>query len=131
MNISRMKRINMILLLLLFGLLNKNFSMAESISSHHEIELSGKLSLRTFLDANGKAEKEFVLTLLTPISVAKDEFGGPVNEITEIQMVLPSHVKGIKYSGKHVVVKGVLFYPITAHHHTKVLMEVKTIRSTK
>lgn len=122
------KRVNflVIIFLLLIFSSTRGLAVAEELSTANMVKLSGILSVRNFVDANDKVEKEYVLTV-KPIDVVKDEFGGPVKHVTEIQLVMPRKIEEKKFIDKTIEVKGVLFYPITAHHHTKVLMEVKSV----
>lgn len=105
-----------------------------TISKSENVALKGTLVTRDFLnEANEKIEKYFVLLLPAPIDVTfKDELvcpDGPTKNITEIMLVVDFAEEGKKYLGKEVQVKGNLFYPHTAHHHTKVLMQVESIEA--
>lgn len=119
-----------IIFLFIFNFLLYGLSIAEYKTTNEEVVLTGKMSsARIFFDANNKIERPYILTLHAPISVAKDEFDGPVNNITEVQLVFHSNISDEKkYLNHEVEVKGVLFYAITAHHHTKVLIDVKDIQ---
>ncbi|MEK6589697.1 MAG: DUF4431 domain-containing protein [Nitrospinota bacterium] len=128
--INILNKLKYIWFLFIFNFLLYGFAIAGYKTTNEEVVLTGKVGVRKFFDANNKIEKAFILTLDTPISVAKDEFDGPVNNVTEIQLVFLSNISDRKkYLNHEVEVKGVLFYAITAHHHIKVLMDVKTIRT--
>lgn len=91
------------------------------------VELVGLLSVETFSDARGEMEKGVILSLHEPIDVKGDEFGDRVNGITNIQIVYlgGDRWKIEKYIGKKIKINGKLFHAHTAHHHTKVLLEVR------
>ena len=95
------------------------------------ISLSGTINIQTFLDANDHPEDAFILKLSTPIAVQEDEFGGPVSNVSEVQLVIPHNINGKELLSKQIIVEGMLFYPITAHHHTPILLELKKVSIIK
>lgn len=104
------------------------------------VELKGKLSVRLYYGPPNYGEnpdtdaKEAlpILILSKPVSVRgnPDPKAGfdrqSVEDIREIQLVLTMPHK--EFIGKTVLVKGTLFHAFTAHHHTDVLMDVRSIK---
>jgi len=96
------------------------------ITSDTTIKLSGVLKLRKYTNANGRMEKQPVLELTQKICVNEDPFGGPVKDISNVQIIfLPSKFKNgyQMFISKHVYIIGQLFYPQSSHHFTKILLE--------
>lgn len=103
------------------------------------VELKGTLSLRRYYGPpnygenpkNDTKETMFILILSQPVNVRgnPDPKAGfdrqSVKNIRRIQLVLTIPYKGL--IGKRVIVKGTLFHAFTAHHHTDVLMDVRSI----
>lgn len=104
------------------------------------VELKGTLRVKLYYGPpnygeNPKTdakEEMLILTLSKPVSVR----GNPdpeakfdrqsVKNIRKIQLVLTMPDK--KFIGKTVLVKGTLFHAFTGHHHTDVLMNVRSIK---
>lgn len=104
------------------------------------VELKGRLSVKTFYGPPNYGEnpdtdsKEAlpILILSKPVSVR----GNPdpnsafdtqsVEGVRKIELVLTKPFK--QFIGKTVIVKGTLFHAFTGHHHTDVLMQVRSIR---
>jgi len=113
---------------------NETRSNERPYSTKEVVALNGTVHIEQFFDANDKPEKASILHLDTPIDVLEGEFGGPASQVSTIQLVYLSASKfdrNINYDGKHVKVTGTLFYGITAHHHTQVLVTIKTIALAK
>jgi hypothetical protein len=105
------------------------------------VELKGTLSVKTYYGPPNYGEnpdtdaKEAlpILILSEPISVRgnADPKAGfdrqSVEDIREIQLVLTMPHK--EFIGKTVFVKGTLFHAFTGHHHTDVLMDVRSLKS--
>jgi hypothetical protein len=104
------------------------------------VEFNGTLSVKTYYgppnygenpDTDAK-EPLPILILSKPVNVR----GNPnpkagfdrrsVEDLREIQLVLTMPHKD--FIGKTVLVKGTLFHAFTAHHHTDVLMDVRSIK---
>jgi Domain of unknown function (DUF4431) len=104
------------------------------------VEFKGTLSVKTYYGPPNYGEnpdtdaKEAlpILILSKPVNVR----GNPnpkagfdrrsVEDVREIQLVLTVPHKD--FIGKTVLVKGTLFHAFTAHHHTDVLMDVRSIK---
>ena len=115
---------------------------------HYEpeiVELTGTLIRKTFpgppdfvFDKASSSESCRILKLDAPIAVAPSASSDDVNsdafnQITEMQLVLANDVlvanaRRIK-SGKHLDVTGTLFESHTGHHHTQVLITVRSLRA--
>lgn len=83
-------------------------------------------------DETGKKGRYYAINLDTPVDVDKDDFGDAVKGVKLMQLVLmgdSASSKAIvkKYSGKKIKVTGTLFHAHTAHHMTKVLLQVQRI----
>ncbi len=104
------------------------------------VELKGRLTVKTYygppnygedpkVDAK---EEQWILTLSDPVDIvrnadATDDLHGPsVHNVTDIQLVLSGRHNNL--IGKTVILKGTLFHGFTGHHHTDVLMDVRSIR---
>lgn len=102
-----------------------------------QVTLHGKGTVGTFFDANGNIEKQYLIILNKSISVSKDEFGGPVRNVTKIQMI-PSTERAYKsansvllkavLSSQRILAYGKLEYPVSDHHHTKVYIEFDSVQ---
>ena len=104
------------------------------------IQLKGTLSVKTYYGPPNYGEnpetdaKEAlpILLLSKPVNVRgnPDPKAGfdrrSVEDVREIQLVLTMPHK--EFIGKTVLVKGTLFHAFTGHHHTDVLMEVRSIK---
>lgn len=104
------------------------------------VELNGTLSVKTYYGPPNYGEnpdtdtKEAlpVLVLSKPVNVRgnPDPKAGfdrrSVEDVREIQLVLTTPHK--EFIGKTVLVKGTLFHAFTAHHHTDVLMDVRSFK---
>jgi hypothetical protein len=102
------------------------------------VSLSGKVQSRVFpgppnynsIKRGDRPETAFILTLPTPtctINKTADDIDVPETDIREVQLVItkPSDWKLIKrLLGKPVLITGTLFHSHTAHHRTKVLLDV-------
>ena len=97
------------------------------------VSLKGKVIVRTFFGPPGYGEnpkadsKEqqalLVLDHAICVDASRDEEGA-TNEI-EITLVPIGNFGLSTFVGKRVTVKGSLFHANTAHHHTKVLMQLE------
>lgn len=104
------------------------------------VELKGTLSVKTYYGPPNYGEnpdtdaKEAlpILILSKPVNVRgnPDRKAGfdrrTVEDVREIQLVLTVPHK--EFIGKTVLVKGTLFHAFTGHHHTDVLMDVRSIK---
>ncbi|MFT3906609.1 MAG: DUF4431 domain-containing protein [Steroidobacteraceae bacterium] len=104
------------------------------------VELSGSLSAESFPSAPGndespseeRTESVYVLTLDKPICT-RNETGGDTDSesgVTTLQVESKkvSQHKLKSYSGRQVLVKGMLFRAQTAHHHTRVVLTIQSIK---
>ena len=81
-----------------------------------------------------KRENVVILKLDSPVAVAGDSKNS-VNKTTyknvkKIQLVMIKDLGLAKRAGSHMAVTGTLYEGFNAHHYTKVLMMVKSIKST-
>jgi Domain of unknown function (DUF4431) len=104
------------------------------------VELKGTLSVKLYYGPPNYGEnpdtdaKEAlpILILSKPVNVRgnTDPKAGSdkqsVEDVQQIELVLTMPHKEL--IGKTVIVEGTLFHAFTAHHHTKVLMDVRSIR---
>lgn len=103
----------------------------EELQPNKKVVLTGKLETKTYFDANNKPEEEYVLILNKHIDVVEDKgFGGPEKNVSEIQLIVYSddQDKANKLINKNVEVTGSLFHGHTAHHHTKILLAVDSLK---
>lgn len=131
--------------LLLFFIVSST-SLAGNRLLHYEpdiIDLSGTIKIMTFPGPpNYESMKEgdlpeggACLWLDQAVDVnssdkVKDEINEPENNIKLIQLVIYDHKDWVKIKdGAHVRIIGTLFRGQTAHHHTRVLLEVAKIYS--
>ncbi len=108
-----------------------------------QVRLKGKVIKRIFAGSpnyqsvlqGDQPETAWVLGLTKPICVtplATDQENEMANNVGELQLAF---VEGLPYkqahrfSSKQVIVTGRLFSAQSGHHHTKVLLEVVSIRS--
>ena len=106
------------------------------------VALHGTLTRRTFagppnyedIRKGDKAETFLFLNLVSPTCVNEDKAEPDLNpsqkNIRRVQLVLVeagAHDRVKALLGKSVVVTGTLFGGITAHHHTPVLLMIKSI----
>jgi hypothetical protein len=104
------------------------------------VKLKGTLSVKTYYgppnygenpDTDAKEELP-ILILNKPVNVRgnPDPKAGfdkqSVEDLREMQLVLTMPHK--EFIGKTVLVKGTLFHAFTGHHHTDVLMDVRSIK---
>lgn len=104
------------------------------------VELKGTLSIKTYYGPPNYGEnpdtdaKETlpVLILEKPLNVRgnPDPKAGfdrkSAEDVREIQLVLTMPHK--EFIGKALLVRGTLFHAFTGHHHTEVLMDVRSIK---
>jgi adenine-specific DNA methylase len=133
MHISIRKWNYLILLLTLsLGFYSTTFSNSKYGTETQEVILTGTLTVETFLDANDKSEKAFILYLDKSIDVIEDKFGGPASNVKKLQLILIKSEdinKAKKFLNRKIKVIGTLSYGFSAHHHTEVLMTVKHIET--
>ena len=105
--------------------------------------VTGKLTIKTFpgppnyesVQKGDREESSLLIELHHPVCVAEDKNDPDLNPsqggVTAIQLVLePEAYKTYKpMVGREVVATGTLFGAHTGHHHTPVLLTVKTIES--
>ena len=119
-------------------------ALASEPCLHYEpevVELVGTMKAKVFpggpnfesVKAGDAPEKYWVLQLANPICVVPiqpdpNSINEPESGICLLQLNEPDY-KGCKHLlGKQVKVKGRLVHSITGHHHTKVMLEVLSIR---
>jgi hypothetical protein len=117
-----------------YVLIALNFILSTSFANtlydtEHSVTLSGFLQEKQYFDANDVLEKCIILKINSQIDVKKDELGELAKNVTQIQLIFPynTNVSKIKIN-KKISVTGMLFHPISAHHHTKVLLYVKSFK---
>ena len=128
-----MERGALLLLLLGFG----TTSMAAEPCLTYEpsvVMLSGTVAVKVFpgppnfesVENGDRAERTFVLQLVHSICISgRDSLNnGPVGNIREIQLVLPSTSTSQFVPLAQIRVKGKLFGRHSGHHKTSVIMEV-------
>lgn len=107
-----------------------------------EVQLSGTLSKQVVpgppnyqdVKKGDKAETIWILTLNKAVCVTgnTDDVNEPEQNVTDLQLVLqPNHFAQLsRMPGRNtqVVSLGKLFHAHTAHHRTKVLLDVKEIK---
>ena len=101
------------------------------------VELTGKLIVKRFYgppnfgeNPETDAKEDALILLLNKPINAKDyspDMGNEtsVESVSELQLVLSTPYQ--KLIGKTVTVSGTLFYAHTGHHHTDLLMDVRSI----
>lgn len=108
---------------------------------HYEgdpVALAGKVTLRTFYGPpnygeNPKTdsrETQAILVLSKPICVEENQtfYAEKEKNQQKITLVPPKGVNFGSYRGRFVTVEGTLFHAHTAHHRTRVLMQVIHIK---
>jgi hypothetical protein len=109
------------------------------------IELHGTMVRKTFpgppnyddIHKGDRAETYWLLKLDSPVCVDEGKVSPDLNpaqkDIHTVQLVLDEdgYKKYRRLVGKRVVTTGSLFGEITAHHHTPVLLQVKSIEPAK
>jgi len=111
---------------------------------HYEGEpltLTGKLTLQTFYGPpnygenpeTDSRETQAILLLAKPICVNDSPSTDDAAEKNQrkVTLVPPVGVDFGLYKGKKVTLRGTLFHANSGHHHTPVLMQVKTIEGTR
>jgi hypothetical protein len=116
--------------------LSQNPSNAACLSYEPSVvELTGTVIRKTFADATGRPETEWLLNLSRPICVNEDSKNPDLNyaqkgvraiQLTFLDQKMYETNKDVL--GKKVVVRGTLFAAMTAHHHTPVLLTVSTLK---
>ncbi|GAB1596434.1 DUF4431 domain-containing protein [Lysobacter claricitrinus] len=100
------------------------------------VTLSGTLLTRTFYGppnfgedpATDSKERQVLLRLDAPICTITSADREDVAEADQRDVTLVQTDLDLRpYIGKHVRVQGTLFHAITAHHHTSVLIETRTL----
>ncbi len=117
---------NIRIVLGLFLIFPMSFASAEEklYQTEKQVTLTGIVQEGIGYDANDKREEYYLLEVEPPFSVAPDEFGDGAQGIRKIQLVPLGGVHIGKYFKKRIEIAGKLSYGITAHHHTKVLLEI-------
>lgn len=106
------------------------------------VTLTGTIKQHTFAGppnyesvAKGDAaEKVWVLHLEKPICVLASADNEKENEVSDLQLVVGGSKEYRAYRsmvGRKVSATGTLFHAHTGHHHTPVLLTVKTIQQAK
>lgn len=110
-----------------FADLDKHYTIKDKIT------LKGVLKSKQFTDANDQPEGAYILELQKPISVSKDETGGPESNVMQIQLAIlyKKYKKADLCLNKKITVTGYLYYPFDAHHHTQVLLRVLDFNCSK
>ena len=110
--------------------------------------MTGKVVLRTFFGPPGygenpktdSKESQYIMVLDTTIDVigmSQDEYfpydRQTERRVKEITLVIDDFKTTPErtFLRKHVAVEGTLVHAYTGHHHTKVLMDVSSIRPAK
>src|SRR5947209_15365570 len=120
-----MRRVNFGLVLLIFFVGYGRVGAEEkSYPANKQVELTGTVKEGIGYDANDKREGYYFLSLEEPISVGADKFGDEEKRVRDIQLVSLSGAGIGRFLGKKIEIKGKLFHSFSAHHHTKVLLEV-------
>lgn len=129
-----------ILLIILFTTVT--FSQNHNCLSYEpKIErIKGKIERITFagppnyesVKKGDKTEIYWILKLSNAVcvnNINNDELNVPETNLKEIQLVLKinQYKKYKRFIWKNVIVKGTLFHAFTAHHKTRVLLEVEDI----
>jgi hypothetical protein len=73
-----------------------------------------------------RAERVWLLHLAQPICVSANSESEKETGVSDVQMVVEKYDKTLV--GRKVVATGTLFHWQTGHHHTKVLLKVRSIR---
>ena len=141
-----MKNLKFCFFLLLALLFSNHYCSATVVSTQDEsVTITGVLTYERFPNVNGGLEAwdSAILNLDHPIDVTypikmhkkKETDGsqqsGTIPDNTRMQLILPTGTDENSIKGKRVMLSGQLFLAETAHHHTKVLMTVKTMKIFK
>lgn len=81
-----------------------------------------------------RPEKAVFLTLKEPINVEvnknneveEDNINEPEKNVRELQVVFSKTMPSVDQMKKEIVLKGILYHAVTAHHHRRVLMMVNS-----
>lgn len=129
--------------LLLILLIATNIAMAKESCYHYggiPVSLSGTVEIKTFYGApnygenpqTDSRETQAILFLEKPICVEANQSGEAAEQNqANVTLVPPDKENMIKYAGKHLAVKGVLFHAFNGHHHTPILMEIRQIENVE
>ena len=134
-------RLPLLALALLIGL-SKWASAQTCLEYGPTVTLTGKVYSKVFpgppnyesVKRGDRPETTLILSLATPTCTTNktaDDIDVPEPDIREVQLVLskPSDWKLIKrVLGKPVVITGTLFHSHTAHHRTKILLDVAELK---
>jgi len=87
-------------------------------------------------EETGKKSRYYAIKLEAPVDVAKDDFGDAEKGVKLMQLVLMGDAASSKavvkkFTGKKIKVSGTLFHAHTAHHMTKVLLQVQKIEEIR
>ena len=98
----------------------------DEFNTYTVYKFSGVVKNDKGIDANGEIEQFYYLQLEDSIMVAADDMGDAIGGVDKLQLVFLSEVdmQCKELLNKFVSVKGKLFHSHTAHHYTKVLLEV-------
>jgi hypothetical protein len=106
------------------------------------VKLTGRVIRKVFpgrpnyesIKDGDEPEPAWILHLAKPICVkadGKEEFNVAVGKVSDLHLVLRgkqfSQLRRLRRKGA-VTLTGTLFHSFTGHHHTEVLMEVKSIK---
>ncbi|MBI5492902.1 MAG: DUF4431 domain-containing protein [Deltaproteobacteria bacterium] len=135
-----------VFLLILFIFVASDANSEECFSYEPtKVTLTGTIIVKTFpgppefesIEKGDRPETYWILKIKRPVCVngdPKDEVNLETEKnVQDMQLVL-SIGKYARYKHlvtKQVVVDGTLFHAITGHHHTKVLLEVTSIKPAK
>ena len=104
------------------------------------VTLKGKIISRTFFGPPGygedpktdSKEQQYLVVLDNPIDVIGNSDNQTERSVKQITLVVhdfkANPVRPLL--GKKAIVEGTLFHAITGHHHTRVLVEVTSIKAT-
>ena len=117
-------------------LLLQTSANANCLSYNAPVTLTGTIAIQTFpgppnyenIKNGDKPDSCWIMHLREPICVIAaqdDELNETEKNVSEIELVFMSKEPQPKPGS--IKIQGTLFHAITGHHHTKVLMEVKTI----
>ncbi len=113
---------------------------AKCLAYEQNVELQGKLQRVTFpgppnyqsIADGDQPEAQWVVDLSTHICLEKDKTNDAEKGLGTIQIIFPdSESNGERYqvlTGRKVEISGKLIHAKNTHHHTSVLMEVKSIK---
>jgi len=109
------------------------------------VNVSGILVQKTFpgppdyqdLKSGDRPENYWLIELHSPVCVSEDRANPELNpskdRVAEMQLVFPPTASQANRSliGRNVIISGTLFGAHTGHHHTPVLLTVKSIMGVK